>query len=168
MNGKSEGERAIERLEGRWQNVNPGNLPYHILLLGKLIDRVTAQHVREIGDLALAEWRVVAHLSYLKKCSATEIANLAFVDRAEVSRALNTLEERGLVKREKMPENRKVRIASLTAEGMRVHDDIRKERSRLFAEWVADLSGEERDNLDSSLRSIIRRIVLTAPDMVSP
>jgi len=91
----SAANRAVEALEERWANVAPQNLPYHILLLSKLLDRVTAQHVRETADLSLAEWRTIAHLDYLGTCSASEIANLAFVDRAEVSRALGNLEAHG-------------------------------------------------------------------------
>jgi DNA-binding MarR family transcriptional regulator len=163
-----EAERAIQILETRWANIGPHNLPYHILLLGKLIDRATTQHVRDAAGLTLAEWRALAHLDYLKRGTSRQIANLALVDPAEVSRALGTLERRGLVVREANPRNRKSSLVSLTQQGRELHDALREERSNLFEHWVSDLTQAERTHFDSMLRSIIRGIIQTAPHMVSP
>lgn len=159
-------DRAVETLEERWANVAPQNLPYHILLLSKLLDRVTAQHVRETADLSLAEWRAMAHVDYLGTCSASEVANLAFVDRAEVSRALNALEARGLVRRDPHPTKRNSRLVSLTEAGKKVHVMVRGERGKFFNDWVSDLSADERKQLDSGLRRIIRRVVTIAPHVI--
>jgi len=163
-----EAERAIQILETRWANVSPRNLPYHILLLGKLIDRATTQHVRDAAELTLAEWRALAHLDYLKQATSRQIANLAMVDPAEVSRALGTLETRGLVVREANPRNRKSSLVSMTEQGRALHDALREERGKLFEDWVSDLSQEDRSNLDAMLRSIIRGIIRTAPHMITP
>src|SRR4051812_46114389 len=73
----------------------PSHIPYRILLLGKMIDRVTAQHVRDTAQLSLAEWRVLTHVEMIGKCSAAEVASVAYSDRAEVSRAVGSLEKRG-------------------------------------------------------------------------
>ncbi len=159
-------DKALATLEERWTNVAPQNLPYHILLLSKLLDRVTAQHVRETADLSLAEWRAMAHVDYLGTCSASEVANLAFVDRAEVSRALTTLEARGLVRRDPHPTKKNSRLVSLTEEGKKVHVMVRGERGKFFNDWVADLSAKERKQLDSGLRRIIRRVVTIAPHVI--
>jgi DNA-binding MarR family transcriptional regulator len=159
-------EKALAALEERWTNVAPQNLPYHILLLSKLLDRVTAQHVRETADLSLAEWRAMAHVDYLGTCSASQVANLAFVDRAEVSRALTTLEARGLVYREPHPKKKNSRLVSLTEEGKKVHAMVRGERGKFFDDWVADLSAQERRQLDAGLRRIIRRVVTIAPHVI--
>ena len=137
-------DKALEALEERWANVAPQNLPYHILLLSKLLDRVTAQHVRDTAGLSLAEWRAMAHVDYLGTCSASEVANLAFVDRAEVSRALHALEGRGLVRRDPHPTKRNSRLVSLTEAGKKVHVMVRGERGKFFNDWIADLSEAER------------------------
>lgn len=158
--------RAVAALEERWASVAPQNLPYHILLLSKLLDRVTAQHVRETADLSLAEWRTIAHLYYLGTCSAGEIANLAFVDRAEVSRALGNLEKRELVRREPHPRKRNSRLVSLTDDGKNVHAAVRGERGKFFNDWVADLPDAERKQLDAGLRQIIKRVVTISPDVI--
>ena len=108
----------------------------------------------------------MAHIDYLELCSAREIANLAFVDPAEVSRALRTLKEHGLVRLVDNPKNRKSSLVSLTPKGQELHGKIRSERGKIFDYWVSDLSEDERKQLDSTLRSIIRRVVMSAPQII--
>lgn len=157
---------ALDVLNERWSSVGPWNLPYRILLLAKMIDRTTAEHVRETGDLSLAQWRTLTHLANLQPCSASRIAGVAVVDRAEVSRALGALEARGLVSRESNPRNRKSNLVSLTKKGQQLHDAIRGERGAFFREWVADLSEEDRTVIDDGLQNIARRIVKRSPDVL--
>lgn len=143
----------------------PSQLPYRILLLGKMIDRVTAQHVRDTAGLSLAEWRVLTHVEMIGKCSAAEVASVAYSDRAEVSRALGSLEERSLVRREANPRNRKSSLVSLTDEGKAVHTAIRGERGKFYEQWLTDLEPAERAALDAGLDQITRRVIESAPHM---
>lgn len=143
----------------------PSHIPYRILLLGKMIDRVTAQHVRDTAQLSLAEWRVLTHVEMIGKCSAAEVANVAYSDRAEVSRAVGSLETRGLVQREANPRNRKSSLVSLTAAGKAIHAAIRGERGKFYEQWLTDLNDAERVAFNASLEKVTRRIVESAPRM---
>jgi len=143
----------------------PSHIPYRILLLGKMIDRVTAQHVRDTAQLTLAEWRVLTHVEMIGKCSAAEVASVAYSDRAEVSRAVGSLEERGLVQREANPRNRKSSLVSLTAEGKAVHTAIRGERGKFSEQWLTDLSEAERTAFNDGLDKLTRRVIESAPHM---
>ena len=143
----------------------PSHIPYRILLLGKMIDRVTAQHVRDTAQLTLAEWRVLTHVEMIGKCSAAEVASVAYSDRAEVSRAVGSLEERGLVQREANPRNRKSSLVSLTAEGKAVHTAIRGERGKFYEQWLTDLSEAERTAFNDGLDKLTRRVIESAPHM---
>lgn len=143
----------------------PSHIPYRILLLGKMIDRVTAQHVRDMARLSLAEWRVLTHVEMIGKCSAAEVASIAYSDRAEVSRALGSLEKRGFVRREANPRNRKSSLVSLTDAGKAVHSAIRGERGKFYEQWLTDLSAAERMALNGALEKITRRLIESAPQM---
>ena len=143
----------------------PSHIPYRVLLLGKMIDRVTAQHVRDTAQLTLAEWRVLTHVEMIGKCSAAEVASVAYSDRAEVSRAIGSLEERGLVQREANPRNRKSSLVSLTTEGKAVHTAIRGERGKFYEQWLADLSEAERAAFNDGLDKVTRRLIESAPHM---
>jgi len=143
----------------------PSHIPYRILLLGKMIDRVTAQHVRDTAQLSLAEWRVLTHVEMIGKCSAAEVASIAYSDRAEVSRAIGALEERGLVQREANPRNRKSSLVSLTEEGKAVHAAIRGERGKFYEQWLTDLNESERSAFNDGLEKVTRRLIESAPHM---
>ncbi|WP_404710454.1 MarR family winged helix-turn-helix transcriptional regulator [Sphingomonas sp. MMS24-J13] len=155
---------ALTASERRWTLFGRSHLPYRILLLAKMIDRVTSQDVREKAAMSLAEWRVMSHLELMGGCSASEIAGAAFVDRSEVSRAVAVLEKRGLIRRDPNPRNRKSSLISLTEAGRRLYVGVRGERSQVFKDWMADLSDQERIDLDDKLRKMMRRVVLSNPD----
>lgn len=141
----------------------PSHIPYRILLLGKMIDRVTAQHVKDTAQLTLAEWRVLTHVEMIGKCSAADVANAAYSDRAEVSRAIGSLEARGLVQREANPRNRKSSLVSLTAEGKVVHAAVRGERGKFYEQWLTDLTIDERAALNAGLEKVTKRVSASAP-----
>lgn len=161
--------RAEAPVEGKSRKPSfefgPSRLPYRILLLGKMIDRVTAQHVRDTARLSLAEWRVLTHVEMMGKCSAADVASVAYSDRAEVSRAVGSLEKRGFVQREANPRNRKSSLVSLTEAGKAVHSAIRGERGKFYEQWLTDLSDAERVALNASLEKVTRRLVESAPHM---
>jgi DNA-binding MarR family transcriptional regulator len=131
--------------------------PYRILLTGRLIDRLTTQHVREVGQLALAEWRVLAHLAAMGEKSASRISAAALVDRSEVSRAVAALERQGLIQRRPNPRNRKSHLLFLTAAGDEMFQKVQKERLRFFRTITVDLSLDERVMLDDLLLRVAQR-----------
>ncbi|MBO9696831.1 MAG: MarR family transcriptional regulator [Sphingopyxis sp.] len=143
----------------------PSHIPYRILLLSKMMDRATAQHVRDTAQLSLAEWRVLTHVEMIGKCSAAEVASVAYSDRAEVSRALGSLEQRGFVQREANPRNRKSSLVSLTPAGKAIHTAIRGERGKFYEQWLTDLSDAERTTLNTALEKVTRRLVESAPHL---
>ena len=151
--------------ERRWTLFGRTHLPYRILLLAKMIDRVTSQDVREKAAMSLAEWRVMSHVELMGGCSASEIAGAAFVDRSEVSHAVAVLEKRGLIRRDPNPRNRKSSLLSLTDDGRQLYLGVRGERGQIFKEWLSDLSERERIELDDQLRKVMRRVVLSNPSV---
>ena len=141
-----------------WQLFDQVHLPYRILLLAKLLDRATARQLREQEDLTLAEWRVLAHLETLGEASSARIAAAAAADRAEVSRAVASLEKAGLIVRRPDAGNRKRLLLRLTDRGQQVHRAVRAKRVAYFEFLLADLDGEERRSLDAGLLKIARRV----------
>jgi DNA-binding MarR family transcriptional regulator len=141
-----------------WQLFDQVHLPYRILLLAKLLDRATARQLREEDDLTLAEWRVLAHLETLGEASSARIAAAAAADRAEVSRAVASLEEAGLILRRPDSGNRKRLLLRLTEQGRKVHRAVRAKRVAYFEYLLADLDENERRGLDAALLKIARRV----------
>ena len=141
-----------------WQLFDQVHLPYRILLLAKLLDRATARQLRDREGLTLAEWRVLAHLETLGEASSARIAAAAAADRAEVSRAVASLEKAGLILRRPDHGNRKRLLLRLTDKGQQVHRALRAKRVAYFEYLLADLDADERASLDAALLKIARRV----------
>lgn len=142
-----------------WQLFDQVHLPYRILLLAKLLDRATARQLRDDDEaLTLAEWRVLAHLELLGEASSSRIMSASATDRAEVSRAVASLERAGLITRRPDSENRKRLLLRLTDKGRETHRHVRARRIAYFEFLLQDLDTEERAALDEALLRIARRV----------
>ena len=139
-----------------WGMFGPSHVPYRILLLSKMIDRLTTKQVRKLTGLTLAEWRVVAHLAAIGKTSAARISKAAMVDRAEISRAVRALSEKGLIARLSDPADQRIAVLGLTDEGRSLFDATQSKRVAFFAELTDELDDEELQQLDSYLFRIAK------------
>lgn len=144
-------------LEEAWRVFDSRHLPYRLLMLGKLLDRLSVQHIRERADLSLAEWRVLVHLAVMGTKSASEVSTAALVDRAEVSRAVRALEAGGFIRKVENPRNRKSSLLVLTEKGQDVYDRLHKERRAFFSVLTADFDQESLAHLDGLLLRVARR-----------
>jgi len=100
-----------------WQLGGSRNLPLHLVLVAKLIDRYFSALLAQHSTLSIAEWRVVAQLAMLEKSTVRKMSRQACVDPAEVSRSAAGLVKRGLVKREENDRDRRSPQFSLSARG---------------------------------------------------
>lgn len=142
-----------------WSLFGQTHIPYRILFLGKMLDRLTTTQVKSLADLTLAEWRVIAHLGVMGKKSASEICSAAMLDRAEVSRSVTRLVDRGLLKRSPNPRNKKSQLLSLTVKGTKTYVDVQKHRLGFFGYLTEDLNKKELALLDDFLLRIAKRAI---------
>ena len=151
--------RAIETLERRWSTAGPHNLPYRILLLAKLIDRITTPHVRRTAGLSLAEWRAMAQIFELQPCSAAEIASRALIDRAEVSRAAASLERRGLLERRENAKDRRSPLLYCTARGTELFKRVAPSRQQFHKSLTDLLTPAQITELEAAMVVLARHCV---------
>lgn len=147
----------IGPLEEAWQIFDARHLPYRLLMLSKMIDRLSIQHLRDLTGLSLAEWRVLVHIAVLGSKSASQVSAAALVDRAEVSRAVRSLEAAGLMERVDNPRNRKSSLLVLTDAGRQVYEHTYKERRVFFGLLTADMNDEDLTTLDGLLLRMARQ-----------
>ncbi|MGI4878464.1 MAG: MarR family winged helix-turn-helix transcriptional regulator [Janthinobacterium lividum] len=133
---------------------------FRITLIAKVMDRLTLRRLSGLGDLTYAEWRVLSRLATTPNgATVGEIADLAWVDRAEVSRAATSLQKRGLTARRENPADRRKPILFPTDAGWAQYGPLANDRAAFHSELVADLTEEERRQLDHLLAKIARRLV---------
>jgi len=144
-------------LEEAWSIFDECHLPYRLLMLGKALDRISAQQLRDLVGLTLAEWRVIVHLSVMGSRSASQVSAAALVDRAEVSRAVRSLEASGYVKRVDNPRNRKSSLLLVTPEGFKIYERLQQQRRDFYEDLLVDIDPAELVVLDELLLRIARR-----------
>lgn len=155
-----EAVKASEVLLNGWRLRDLDFPTFRLSLVAKVMDRLTLRHLAEKTDYTFAEWRVLSRLASLPDgATVGQIADLAWVDRAEVSRAAAALERRGVTARRQNPEDRRKPILYLTEDGKAAYQPMAADRGAFHAGLVQDLSTDERAELDRLLGKIAQRLV---------
>lgn len=89
------------------------------------------------------EWRVLSCLADVEGVQSSELAERAMLDRAPTSRTLTRLVEKGLVRREPKPSDRREVHVFLTDEGRRVYAAVFPRIAAIQRELLAPFSADE-------------------------
>jgi len=92
-------------------------LPYRLSLLSNTVSQGISTAYRRIYGLSVTEWRVIAILGRFPGLTASEVMARGAMDKVAVSRAVNRLQERGLVVRSPHSDDRRRMPLRLTAAG---------------------------------------------------
>ncbi|MDF8333698.1 MarR family winged helix-turn-helix transcriptional regulator [Novosphingobium cyanobacteriorum] len=132
---------------------------FRLNLLCKLMDRKTLRQLAERANCTYPEWRVLSRLGCtVGGATVRQIAEAAWADRAEVSRAVASLEARGLASRLDNPQDRRAPIMFLTKAGVQLYRRVLEMRGAFHEEVMADLDAEEREALDRILGKLAHRL----------
>ena len=113
-------------------------------------DRELAQGLKDSG-LRVPEWRALAALYARQKCTMSELADLATIDRTTLTRTVDRMQEAGWLTRLEDPQDMRVTRLALTAAGRRMFERIWPEVQRLNALALDGLSKSEIDVLMKTL-----------------
>ena len=141
-----------------WYLFGEDHVPYRILLLARMLERETQNHLMDEFGLSLAEWRLLAIACEMGPCTASDIGGAGGIDRAEISRAMRKLEPKGLVVRKADPNHGKRLIISVTPAGAELRGRVVAARRQRFRELVSDIPAEERAVFDQALTTMARAI----------
>ncbi|MXP24956.1 MarR family transcriptional regulator [Altererythrobacter indicus] len=142
-----------------WNLFGANQLPHRLLLLAKMIDRVSSRSLQEQFGMSVAQWRVLAFICTFGPTTGANLSQSAEIDGAEISRAVKALLDKGMVEREFAEGSRKRQIIMPTESGKALFSKVRVEREGYFGKITANLSQKQRDELSHSLE-----IIATAVD----
>lgn len=97
---------------------------FNFTLVYNKLTRGLTKILREKGDIGVVEWRVIVHLAIDAPMLASDISKLGTIDKGLVSKAFKSLEEKGLIIIECLPNQSRPRLASLTEQGLALHDAV--------------------------------------------
>jgi DNA-binding MarR family transcriptional regulator len=140
--------------------------------VGYLMRRIVSQLAQEIdrrmeeGGLTNAQWMPLLKLSAGHTSTVAELARACELDAGAMTRLLDRLEAKGLCRRERSSEDRRVVNLAITPEGALAAKAIPVVLSQIQNECLAGFSIEEWHTLQSLLRRVLDNA--TAQQSVEP
>jgi DNA-binding MarR family transcriptional regulator len=113
-------------------------------------DRELTQGLKEYG-LRVSEWRALAALYARQKCTMSELAELATIDRTTLTRTIDRMEDAGWLSRLADEADMRVTRLALTAAGRRMFERLWPEVEMLNAHALAGFSKAEIRDLHAIL-----------------
>ena len=126
-------------------------------------DRELAQGLRHHG-LRVPEWRALAALYARRKCTMSELAELASIDRTTLTRTIDRMEEAGWLTRRADDADMRVTRLALTAAGEKLFGRIWPAVERLNRLAVAGMP----EAAVTSLRRTLARMKSNLEDQPAP
>lgn len=130
---------------------------YKISRLSAQVSMATARAIAARHDLTLRDWRILYVVRHRQPIAPIAIAEAAHFDRAQVSRALVRLEERGLIDRALEAGAGKRTAVRLTAAGRALFAAIMPAARQRETALLAVLTPTERVTLDGLLDRLLER-----------
>lgn len=121
-------------------------------LLSRSIDARMAEH-----SLTDAQWRPLLKLSIHPQTTATQMARMVGCDSGATTRLLDRLEDKGLLRRVRSTDDRRVLQLELTPEGHKAAMVVPFVIAEVLNTHLADLTHAEIDQL----RKLLERVVAT-------
>lgn len=99
-------------------------LPYRLSILSNKISAIVADTYQGKFALSITQWRIMAVLGEYPGSSADQVSLKTQIEKSMLSRAISTLLQRKLIKRQFDSDDRRRSILTLTKSGMAVYDEI--------------------------------------------
>ena len=152
---KSKGAPKSVEQELTPQGIHQSLFMIKVLDLASAIDRAASAYYGTRFGLRIADLRVLVHTARTPGLSLVEISRRARIDRAWISRSVQRLQKRGLVRKGAVEGDDRAHSVFLTDKGdalLRQLIPVIQERQRKF------LQGENQKELEQALDRLSRRI----------
>lgn len=110
-------------------------VPAYLTWIANKLSRGASQHYLNVFDVGIETWRCLVLLAIEGSISAQQVSRVIGMDKGSVSRCFKSMQASGLIKMSLAPDDGRMRIATLTAKGRKLHDQIlgvALERERVF------------------------------------
>ncbi len=137
--------------------------PYRIVVLGHAVSRALSAAYRG-DDLTISEWRVLAVVAQDAAMAARDVVAMTPMDKMAVSRAVSSLERKGLVERGAAAGDRRVAALGLTERGRALFDRIAAVAVSYERDLLSVLEPDEARVFDRAMRKLERYATTSAQE----
>lgn len=120
--------------------------------------------LREVG-LTEQQWRVIRALSEVEEQDAGELATVSYILSPSLTRILQRLEARGLIKRQADVADQRRRLISLTGDGRKLFERVRPLSRDIYAEIASELGTDRLSGLYNILEEVEQTLLTGPPDI---
>lgn len=122
----------------------------------RFFQKVAASQNAELKELNKNQPQVITIIGTVKEIMPSTIGTYVAMDRSSLSRMVDSLEEKGFVRRKNDPADRRKVLVSLTEKGERCYEFLNKISEEMAAEILG--LGEEQDfrDFEESLETMLR------------
>lgn len=124
---------------------------YRYAILYKLMSRYSSGFLSDRFNLSMAEWRILGQLAYHGRSTVAELAQRTLTDKAQISRSVQALVNRGLVLRQAHESDARRVLLGLSRRGVEHVRKVYPHRDAFNEELMAQLTQQERRSLNSAI-----------------
>ncbi|MBL0420692.1 winged helix-turn-helix transcriptional regulator [Ramlibacter sp. AW1] len=127
-------------------------LSFRVVRLGTALQRLATREYLEPNGLTSPEWRILGLVRRFGPLPFAQVTAHSTLDKAQVSRSVKKLQERGLLEVEPDGSHAQRLLLATTAEGRRLHERVRRAARREQVRLLSTLSPAQRDTLWHALQ----------------
>lgn len=135
-----------------------------------LSQRLRLVAAREYGtfDIGSAQAKFLRHIGKHGRSSQAELARATGTDPTLTGRALESLIERGWIRRERSEEDRRQYVLELTEEGQRARKRVEDARRRIIRRLFSEMDARDLDDFDRLTKKLLAALEGVADDSIKP
>lgn len=130
--------------------------PYRLAITAEAFSRHLVAVYGHAYGLSREEWRLLFLIDGAGEITSLDLARRSTLDKVQISRASQKLEERGFISRAVAGADRRLRLFAITPEGKKTFARAFAEVEARAAEILARLDGEDRAALERGLLALRR------------
>lgn len=140
---------AMSKLEGK--------LSFRIARLAKLME---SHAIRTLGDapLSLTSYRIIMSVELFEETSAADLGHVLLIDRAQISRSVSDLMERGFLVARPDPSSKRRKLLRLSPEGQALLDSVKPAFAQRQDNFLAVLGEAEAAGFAAAIEKLTHHL----------
>lgn len=140
---------AMSKLEGK--------LSFRIARLAKLME---SHAIRTLGDapLSLTSYRIIMSVELFEETSAADLGHVLLIDRAQISRSVSDLMERGFLVARPDPSSKRRKLLRLSPEGQALLDSVKPAFAQRQDNFLAVLGEAEAASFAAAIEKLTHHL----------
>ncbi|WP_226926120.1 MULTISPECIES: MarR family winged helix-turn-helix transcriptional regulator [unclassified Meridianimarinicoccus] len=130
--------------------------PYRLAVASEAFSRKLTEVYQQGFGLSREEWRLLFLLADAQNLTSRELTQRTTLDKVQVHRAAQRLEDKGLITRAISEGDRRIRVYSCTPEGHRLFDELLPQVEARAQEMLMSMSDEDRVALNRGVSALLK------------